>query len=420
MFHAVFVAGLVHLCIHSLVFSQSNFTVPLLDKSEFEKRLLPSIKYHLYDPQLFHMYTQCLPILERPCYASKVYNGFIYALDINFLEAIVALNQSVSPSEATLFIIPVFYNQVTAPGNPCYHLDRKALVAQMYEVLLSLGHYIPGERNHFLMADHYASGLTPEWDKFTYKPELIIGRFEDPFISRPSPQIKIKNSSQFMNVGYATKHGVYRSCNLKHHLYLKYTPRPILDRKYLVSFTGGASFTPENTKYYLNRVLLFNSTQSQTVPNDIFISIYDKSNFNADKVNKIDGVRIVHNSLLSLTIRGDTPTTDRLWVAFEQLTLIGVISSEKEDLLPLLPFPRRVPWENIIVWIDSDAFTANPVAAIRNAALAMSDDEKERRYNLMKKHRRDVLWAYNESVALYNVLEDAIRLVKTLNLSTIE
>lgn len=51
---------------------------------------------------------------------------------------------------------------------------------------------------------------------------------------------------------------------------------------------------------------------------------------------------------------------------------------------------------------------------MRSAALALSDSEKERRFNLMKKHRRDVLWAYEESVAVFNVLEDASSRVKVL------
>ena len=68
----------------------------------------------------------------------------------------------------------------------------------------------------------------------------------------------------------------------------------------------------------------------------------------------------------------------------------------------------------MIVWIDTDAFLQNPVDAIRSTALALSDSEKERRVNLMKKHRRDVLWAYEESVAVLNVLEEANKRIQVV------
>ena len=97
----------------------------ILDKSEFDKR--PNMKYHLYDPQLFAMYRECAPHLERPCYGNHANTIYSHALNINFLESIIALNRSVDPSEATLFIIPVFYNQVVIPGAPCHGQSSESL-----------------------------------------------------------------------------------------------------------------------------------------------------------------------------------------------------------------------------------------------------------------------------------------------------
>ena len=394
-----------------LISSENSVTLQLLDKSEYLKR--PKVKYHLYDPQLFLMYKECLPRLHRPSYASLKFNIFTHCLDINFVESIIALNESVDPSEATLFIIPVFYNQATLPSFPChYHENEIRLIAQMYEVLHSLGHYKAGVRNHFLMADHWAAGVSSSWTNFSYEPELIVGRFEHPTLSPLVSSWSALDASQFIAVGYSTKLGVSRQCpkeQAKRKAIL-----PLSDRKYLASFTGGLWLNDDerSTPY---RTQLYFASHNQTLPNDIYISVYKKGEPFSSTNPRANGHDVMGNSLLCLSIAGDTPTTDRIWVAFEHLTLIGVLSVERERLLPLLPFPKRVPWEEMIVWIDTDAFLQNPVDAMRSRALALSDSEKERRVNLMKKHQRDVLWAYEESVAVLNVLEEANSLVKVLS-----
>lgn len=404
---------LVFLCVfipYQLVASE-NMTTALLDKSEFERR--PRVKYHLYDPQLFTMYTECLPKLKRPCYSNSGYNNFVYMLDVLFLESIIALNQSVHPSEATLFIIPVFYNQATVPDFPCFQSGNELKhIAQMYEVLHSLGHYKPGVRNHFLMANHYAAGLPDYSGNFVYEAELIVGRFENPSIFPPTERLVLKDADQIFSVGYATKAGVFRQCSEEHASHGKKAPLPISRRKYLWAFTGGT--VVGNPSFYHRNVLYGQTRNNSVAPADTFISVYKKGEPFSHANPLADGRKICRNSLLYLSIRGDTPTTDRILAVFEYLTLLGVLSVERESLLPLLPFSERVPWDEIIIWIDTDAFIKDPVHAVRSAALALSDSEKERRFNLMKKHRRDVLWAYEESVAVFNVLEDASSRVKVL------
>ena len=392
-----------------LVSSSGDIIDGLVDRTEYLKR--PKVKYHLYDPQLFALYTECLPKLERPCYANHGFNSYFHTLDILFLEGIIALNESVDPSEADLFIVPVFYNQVTVPNHPCYHKgDEIEMILQMYEVLYAFGYYKPGVRNHFLMGDHFASGLPIFWGNFSYEAELIVGRFEDPSIHNPSGMTVLRDPNQIFSVGYATKAGLYRQCAKEHTIHGKKDPLPILERKYLASFTGGVH------AYLPHRRMLHEWLRDHPeVPEDIFIHVYIKGVTFSDKNPPVNGQEVCRNSLICLSIMGDTLTTDRIWLAFEILSLIGVLSAEKEKLLHILPFPLRVPWEDIIVWIDMNQFVRNPYEAMRSAALTLSDSEKERRYNLMKKHRRDVLWAYEESVAVLNVLEEANLRVEVLS-----
>lgn len=129
----------------------------------------------------------------------------------------------------------------------------------------------------------------------------------------------------------------------------------------------------------------------------------------------LDGSSASHNTVMYLSLPGDSPTTDRIFGAFEHLTLIGALSHEKDDLLVLLPFRPRVPWEDIIIWIDTDAFVKNPIAASRAAIDALDIKERERREGLLRIYKREVIWNYNESVVLFNVLEDARDRVKKMH-----
>ena len=401
------------LLLNVVVADQEEF--PIIDKSELERRSL--VKYHLYDPQLFDMYTECITKLYRPCYSG---HDFKHSLDVNFIEAMIALNQSVDPWDATLFIIPVLYDQVDGgPKAFCHSLHAPRLVAQMYEVLHSLGYYKPGVRNHFVMADHYSTGHSRKWvkgERFKFKPELIVGKFEQPALSPVFRWTVLDiDPSQYISVGYTTWNGLLRHCSFVTNML---SPLSIHNRTYLVSFAGGVLPVTDVIQRYLHRNVLLNYTWDHSIPNDTLISIYDKR-FPIPKTHVwLDGNEVIHKSLLVLHLSGDTPTTDRIWTAFEYLSLVGVLTREKDDLLALLPFPDRVPWEDIFVWIDTDAFLQSPVEAVREAALALTESEKERRYNLMRKHRRDVLWGYNESVAVFNVLDEAASRVKTLAINT--
>ena len=389
----------------------------IVDVSELERR--PDIKYHLYDPHLFSAYSECLPVLQRPCYAG---HSIIHNLDILFLESLISLNRSVPMDEAKIFIIPVFYNEIDSKAGACQQ-DVVRHVSQMYEIITSLGYYKPNLRNHFLMADHFASGLKfskeMKYEKFLYAFNLIVGKFEQPAISPAYSDTKDIDASQFLPVGYATKNAVLRYC--PSHMHHEKPPKSILHRKYTFTFTGGdIPFDYKPDTYFYRHVLLNytrelnSSSSSSSLPNDVFINIYQKWVWVSEANPRISSIEFIRNTLLVLHLSGDSFTTDRIWNAFEHLTLIGALETEKNGLLPQLPFPKRVPWEDIIVWIDTDAFLKNPVEAVRSTALRMSDEEKERRVDLMRKHQRDVLWARNDSVVVFNVLEEAQLLVKTL------
>lgn len=99
--------------------------------------------YHLYNPELFDMYTQC----SKANYSEKVYQQ--HGQDSLFYSTLLAMNASMDPAQAHLFIVPALMSLsvIGRCGNHAANLN------QMLETIKSL-HYDPHNkrRNHFLMA----------------------------------------------------------------------------------------------------------------------------------------------------------------------------------------------------------------------------------------------------------------------------
>ena len=215
------------------------------------------------------------------------------------------------------------------------------------------------------------------------------------------------DESQYLNVGYATHRGLLRQCPE----YLLKTRHPLQyrSRKFLVSFTGNVEWF----QFYRN--VLWNHTKQHTLPADTFVHFYQKHSPLTEINRRIKGAEVLRSSDFVLNLSGDSPTTERIWDAFEHNTMPCAVSKEREALLRLMPFPHRVPWDELFLWIDADEFIKEPVQAMRNTILELSEREWERRYSLMLKHKRDVLWGYEDSVAVLNILEEAILSVKNLS-----
>jgi len=74
--------------------------------------------------------------------------------------------------------------------------------------------------------------------------------------------------------------------------------------------------------------------------------------------------------------------------------LIGALDIEKERILTELPFAFRVPWAELIVWINATSFELHsPRLAIYDAYTRLSPQEVAHKRSLMQKHRADVVWS---------------------------
>ena len=128
-----------------------------------------------------------------------------------------------------------------------------------------------------------------------------------------------------------------------------YSIIPIINRKYKFSFIGNNLYSKKKRKIFHYRKILLN--QFPRKDNHIFINnnesfIYINDAGEKDQKGRKfsiickDLMEVSFNSEMILSLRGDTLTTDRIFLAFETLSLIGFVGDkqEKEALLRALPF----------------------------------------------------------------------------------
>jgi len=109
-----------------------------------------------------------------------------------------------------------------------------------------------------------------------------------------------------------------------------------------------------------------------------------------------------------LCIGGDSPSADRFFHAFYWGGLCVVVTDPEAPLWNFLPFPDIVPYRDMFVSIPLESFVRNPWESIDEATRNMSFEEYTARQELMRKHKRDVLFDVEDSMVATNYLITAL------------
>ena len=123
------------------------------------------------------------------------------------------------------------------------------------------------------------------------------------------------------------------------------------------------------------------------------------------EVGVCEAERIAANSRMSLSPAGDTPTTERLINAFRLLTPTAVLHDQMDWVVRAMPFKSIVPWRKLLIPLHYNK--SAPITSLAQSARAVSFERLRAVIQLMRKHRRDVLWHINGSVAHLHVLREA-------------
>lgn len=353
-------------------------------------------RYHLFPPTAFDMYTSCLG--KHPIDTQHIADSF-------FLYILQAMNASVPAEDANLFIIPGLYSLSSEDRCRKSHKDN---MDQMQSFIMSRNASHPSSK--YLLVAVTWRVFYEKYFTSSFLDSMYIGAFElNNNLNENKTQLPL-----VIPVGYSSFHALktYRALDIAHpsrvdpHGKHKSAVLPFNKRKYLASFAG--FINRDNYKFKLRHWLAdFIKANVEYCKNvtDVYLYVTDRGI--TGKRHRVDGEQVIAESVMVFTLPGDTPTTSRIMNAFESLSLLGCLSHTKATLLPELPFPGRVPWEELIVWVDTGAYLVNPVRALREAVLNMTQEELLRRQEMMLQYRGEVVWMRPESRVHINILEEA-------------
>lgn len=354
--------------------------------------------YHLYSPSEFLGYTNF----------SNIYNGrwaakrsTKHSVDLLFIHQLVTANTSVPVKDADLFIIPMLGAQSENLMSFENHANN---VRQMLDVLATKPAFFRNDlRNHVLIVKWKQDSIlrvvnqSPNATlKAAFHKKVMFGVFEcDNYCSK---------SHSCFGVGYSSilslkPFGV--NCAKNHTLIPRFSME---QRKYLVSFVGQFDGR-QNYKY---RRLMFNQLKKESYP-DMYMKFFGiklKTRIPCEKA-----LAVMYDSQVVISLPGDTCVTDRIYNAFDSMTLIAALSHDHDCIAASLAFPSMLNWKwnEIIVWVDSAAYIRNSVQAVRNAVQNLSSTDKSRRLKLMQQIKPDLIWGMEGSRCMQNTLKEAYK-----------
>ena len=278
-------------------------------------------------------------------------------------------------------------------------------------MLQQLTYLHSGRRDHVLICDDFKASSTIA----KLPPELLVGYFEAPALMDAAG-----DEARKFSVGFSTVRAVEDLQTSKKDKKRCWQmgweePLSVSDRKLSVVFVGQSDSWPR----YKHRELLHQATLNNftALPADVHITVVPWGD-KAGRMSCQDAMELLRSARFVLTLPGDSATTDRIFNAFETLTLVAALSHERDRLLSVLPFHSAVPWATLIVWIDTKHFDTDPYDAIFAAKARMPLFEVAERMELMSQFRNEVLWlppsGKATTRAASNVLDAAYRRVAYL------
>jgi len=323
----------------------------------------------------FYMYQ--LPEWSRHCHhADRQHNQNVYP-DISLYDVMSNHPWRVqTPSEAKLFVVPA-YLSLSAYG---WCGDHSANLHSLYDSLQSSEFFKASNgSDHVISA--FAWRLDPDHVTAAYGPlapllqRMIVAHYESKDYERAFP---VPYGPVDVGLGLSSLARDQRS--------------------HSVFFMGQADWS---LRYRTRRIAI--SQVSRFWPDSKMIQALEptegwKIAFPECRGNKTTGcwmnpsyddyVAFGRQSKYGLVIQGDTPSTSRLYdlLQFEQTPVI--ISKGFQD--QAMPFPDELPWSDFAIFVDPDAFEAEPQRLMEDAIQQASNKTK---LELWKKVRPALDWS---------------------------
>jgi hypothetical protein len=120
-----------------------------------------------------------------------------------------------------------------------------------------------------------------------------------------------------------------------------------------------------------------------------------------------ESTSVLQHSRFVLCLTGDTPSTDRLYNAFDTLSIPIVLASMVGAIIENTPFPEVVPWRDIFLTVNDAAWETEPMKSVLDAINALTPEAVSMKYELMKKHADDISFANFDTTRVHTNIINA-------------
>lgn len=366
-------------------------------------------RYHLYDPSHF-------PTTFGSCKFTAGQSGLKHNVDTFFVHQLLRENKSVPAKEAELFVLPSLLSQWSLKR--CGQPPPKSPDGQVGNFYDEITDFLSNSTwfrrfhgaDHLIVADNFWLGKIVN----RLPGALIHGRFETtkPHVRWPRRKNNA-NVDESMSVGYATLAGE-AALGLENEA-TRALVVPFEQRKYDCCFVGSV----DNRGAYVSRMQLKCSwLHSLPAQRERFLvhmkgglrncpapSLVQKTPRYHGRMPITGALGALRDSRFFMALTGDTPTTDRLFSMFDTQTIPIVLSNRLEGLIATLPFHFAVPWRDIFVVVDHQAWTKNPMQSVLDTIDALTPQEVAMRRELLRRHADDVTYKNSNSTRAHtNIL----------------
>ncbi len=369
----------------------------------------------VYEPRQFRMYTSCV---------TAGYSNPKHNVDMHFVPRVLSNFAVVGAEPSSLFVLPVLCTRSYYGLCSTSHAEN---LRQLATVLQHSPHFAAFPERHLLVCEDNAAR---EAVRQVLGPRILLGLFEE-HKHEPHTTIAVGYTT-YADIGYC-----------QHSAGPAPPPRALEERTYdVISLMSIQMPPPKRSAAYARRQLLWcdwlntrvhrmqeTAHALVSVPDDRDVhctrsavqeddGLLAKAKSSAKVVPKCEAMAIMADSRMVLSLAGDTPTTDRLFNAFDSETAVLVLSDELPALLRRLPFPSVIPWRKVLqLVVPTSNFTASPLRSITRVATKTSLRTLGHVIALMRLHRNDVRWSVQGSRATWNVLHEALRKVRLFRAS---
>ena len=197
-------------------------------------------------------------------------------------------------------------------------------------------------------------------------------------------------------------------------------PTEKIEKTLEVVYTSSINFAKE--AYHLRNLLYKDFIVKQASPSNSlqvmpsYFHFVKGQHHASDRLSLSENYKLIQSAVCTLSMAGDSPTTDRIFTAIETSTIILVLDSEMEMLIKKLPKFPMVNWKRLLVPVKLEVFKKRPIHSLIDTCRAITNGQMEEFQEQMLQTQRQLSFVTdNNSVVFQNFMTEAYFVANPVN-----